>query len=77
MGVRCPEFAFNIGVTINESRSYTLTSAILKFDVICDVAMTSAPNVLTTELRDFLSNQCNDNVLFFDFYLSHVLDKGM
>ena len=44
-----PAFDFNVGVTINGSRSYTLTSALLKFDVICDVAMTSAPNVLTAE----------------------------
>ena len=32
----------------------TLTSAILKFDVVCDVALMSTQNVLTTELRDLL-----------------------
>ena len=48
-----PAFDFN-GVTINQLRSYMLVSAILKFDVICDVAMTSIPNVLRTELHDFL-----------------------
>ena len=42
--------------TINELRSYTLTSAILKVDVICDVAKTSAPKALTTVLRDTCCN---------------------
>ena len=32
-----PAFDFNVGVTINESRSYTLTYAILKVDVVCDL----------------------------------------
>ena len=41
-------FYFNVGVPINESRSYMLTSAILTFDVVCDIAMTSTPNVLMT-----------------------------
>ena len=45
-----PAFDFNVGVAINESRSYTLTSTILKVEVVCDVAMRSTPNVLTTEL---------------------------
>ena len=40
-----PSFDFNIGVALNELRSYTLTSAILKVDVLCDVKMTSIPNV--------------------------------
>ena len=40
----------NVGVAINESCSYTLTSAILKVDVLCE-AMTSTRKVLTTELR--------------------------
>ena len=40
-----PAFDFNVGVDRSESRSYTLTSAILKFDVVCDVAMTSTPDV--------------------------------
>ena len=48
-----PAFDFNVEVTINESRYYTLTSDLLKVDVICDVAMTNS-NSLTTELRDLL-----------------------
>ena len=32
-----------------------LTSAILEADVVCDVAMTVTPNILTTELCDLLS----------------------
>ena len=38
----------NERVAINESRSYTLMSAIFKVDVVCDVAMTSTPKVLMT-----------------------------
>ena len=73
-----PAFDFNVGVDINESHSYTLTSAILKVDIVCDVAMTSSPNVLTTELRDVLYNQCIDNTCCYSFfYLSHGSDKGM
>ena len=45
-----PAFDFNVGVAINKSLSYTLTSAILKVDV----ALTSSPNVLMTELCDLL-----------------------
>ena len=41
-------FWFLVGVAINEPRSYTLTSAILKVDIICDVTMTSPHNVLIT-----------------------------
>ena len=66
-----PAFDFNIGGDINESRSYTLTSAILKFDVVWDVAMTSTPNVLTTQLRDLLYNQCIDNTCCYSF-LAHL-----
>ena len=55
-----PAFDFNVGVAINESCSYTLTSTILKTDVVCDVAMTSTRNVITTESCDFLYNQCID-----------------
>ena len=36
-----PAFDFNIGVAINEWRSYMLTTAILRVDVLCDVTMTS------------------------------------
>ena len=56
-----PVFDFNVEVTINKSLSYYLTSATLKVDVVCDVTMTSTPNVLTTELHDLLYNQCIDN----------------
>ena len=73
-----PAFDFNVGGDINESRSYTLTSAILKFDVVCDVAMSSTPNVLTTLLRDLLYNKCIDNTCCHSFfYISHGSDKGM
>ena len=51
-----PAFDFKVEVAFNESNFYTLTSAILK----SEVAMTSAPNVLTTELRDVLYNRCID-----------------
>ena len=54
-------FDFNVEVAINESHSYILTSATLKVDVVCDVAMMSAANVLTTELRGLLYNHCIDN----------------
>ena len=43
-----PAFYFKVEVTFNESGYNTLTSAILKVDVVCDVAMTSTSNVLTT-----------------------------
>ena len=66
-----PAFEFNVGVAINESHSYTLTSAIFKVDVICDVAMMSFSNVLTTELRDLLYNQCIDNTCCYSF-LAHL-----
>ena len=72
-----PAFDFNVGVAINESCFFTLTSAILKVDVFCDVAMTSTPNVLTTELRDLLYNQCILTCCYSSFYLSHGSDKGM
>ena len=57
-------FDFNVGVAINESHSYTMTSAILKVDVVCDVT----PHVLATELRDLLYNQCIDNT-YFSFFI--------
>ena len=65
---RSSAFDFNVGVAINESPSYTLTSTILKFDV-CDVAMTSTPNVLTTELRDLLYNQYIGNTCFYSLFI--------
>ena len=64
-----PAFDFNIGVAINESHSYTLTSVILKIDVVCDVAITSTPNVLTIELRDLLYNHCIDNTCCYSFFI--------
>ena len=45
-----PAFDFTVGCPDNESRSYTLSSVILKVDVV----MTSTTNVLTTQLRDLL-----------------------
>ena len=69
---------FNVGGAINESHYYTLMYAILKADVICDVAMTSTPSILTTELCDLLYNQCIDNTCCcLVFYLSHGWDKDM
>ena len=49
--------------------SYTLTSAILKGDVVCDVIMTSTPNVLTTDLRDLVYNHCIDNTCCYSFFI--------
>ena len=40
---------------------------ILKVDVICDVALTSTSNVLMTEIRDVLYNQCIDNIVICFF----------
>ena len=64
-----PAFELNEGVAINESHSYTLPSAILKADVVCDVALMSNPNMLTTELRDLLYNQCIDNMCCYSFFI--------
>ena len=58
-----PALDFYIKIAINESLSFTMTSAILKVDVVCDVTMMPTPNVLMTELRDLLYNQCIDNIL--------------
>ena len=77
-------FWFRLGLcirslfAINESCSYTLTSAILKIDVVCDVAMTSTSDILTTEVRDLLYNQyiLTTRVVIL-FYLSHGSGKGM
>ena len=44
-------------------------SVILKVDVVSDVAMTSTSNVLTTELRDLLYNQCIDNTCCYSFFI--------
>ena len=62
-------FDFNVGVPINESCSYMLTSAILKFDVVCVVAMKSTTNVLTTKLRDLLYNQCIGSTCWFSIFI--------
>ena len=72
-----PAFDFDVGVTIKESRSYTLTSAILKVNLVCDVAKMSTRNVLTTELCDLLYNHCINNTCCYSFYLSHGSDKEM
>ena len=56
-----------MGVAINESCSYTLTSA--KVDVVCDVAMTSTSDVLTPELRDLLHNQSIDNMCCYLIFI--------
>ena len=47
----------------------TLTSAILKVDVVFDVAMMSTPNVLTIKIRDLLYNQCIDNACCYSFFI--------
>ena len=60
-----PAFDCNVAFDINESRSYTMK--VLKVDVVCEVAMTSTPNVLTPELRDLLHNQ--KHVLLFVFFI--------
>ena len=48
-----PMFDFNVGVAINESCSLTLTSAILKVDVVCDL----------------LYNQCIKNMCCYSFFI--------
>ena len=50
---------------MNECFSYTLTITTLKIDV----AMTSTPNVLTTELYDLLHNQHIDNTCRYSFFI--------
>ena len=40
----------------------------MKFDV-CHVAMIPTPNVLTTELCDFLYNQCTVNMCCYLFFI--------
>ena len=46
--VWCPAYDFNGGVAFNESRSNTLTSAILNVGVVCDVSLMLTPNVRIT-----------------------------
>ena len=53
---------------INESRWFCREAVLLKGDV-CDVAMTSTQNVLKTELRDCLYNQCIDNTCCYSFFI--------
>ena len=43
-----PTFDLNVGVANNKSISYTLTSAMLKVDVVCYITMTSTSNRYTT-----------------------------
>ena len=64
-----PTVDFNAEVAINEWSSYTLMSAILKTDVVCDVPITSIPNILMTELHDLLYNQCIDNICCFSLFI--------
>ena len=61
-----PAFDFNAGFTIN----FMVTSTILKIDVECDVTMTSTSNILTTELRDLLYNQCIDNTCCYSIFIN-------
>ena len=63
---------FNIAVAIKDSHSYTLTSAILKVDVVWDVAIMSTPIVLTPELRDLLHNQCIDSTCCYSLSIPQV-----
>ena len=58
-------FDFNVGVAINELRSYMLTSALLKIDV----TMTSTPTILMTELPGLLYNQCIDDMCCYSFFI--------
>ena len=67
-----PAFEFNVGVTISKSSSYMLASDILKVDVVCDVAMTSTPDILT-ELCDLLNHQCIDKTCCYSFFISPTL----
>ena len=64
-----PAFDFYVEVAINYSRFYTLMCAISKFDVVCDIAMTSSPNDLTTELPDLLYNRCIGNTCSYSFVI--------
>ena len=73
-----PAFDFNVGVPINEACCFTLTSAILKVDVICDVAMMSTPNIWTTWVKwPPIQPMHWPHGLLFVFYPSHWLDKGI
>ena len=64
-----PAFGFNIGVAINESRSNMLMSTVLKADFVCDVVMTSTPNVFMTALRDLLYNQCMKDMCCYCLFI--------
>ena len=57
-----------LGVTIDDSHSCMLTSAILEVDVKCDVTMTSVSSILETDLRD-LYNQCIDSLCCYLFFI--------
>ena len=62
-------FDFKAGFAINASQFYMLTSAILNIDVEYGVTMTSTPNILTTELRDLLYNQCVDHTYYYSIFI--------
>ena len=49
--------------------SCSYTSAILKVDAVCDVTVTSTPNVLTKDLCDLLYNQCINNTYSYSFFI--------
>ena len=70
-----PAFDLNVGVAMNESRSFALTSTKLKMDVVCGVAMTST-NILTTGLRDRLYDQYIDNTCCYSFFFLYVPRVG-
>ena len=64
-----PAFDFSIGVAINESRWRPPYWKLTSYVTLCDVVMMSTPNVLATELRDFLYNQCIDNACCYSLFI--------
>ena len=58
-----PAFDFNVEVEYNESDSYTLTSAILQVDAVCDVATTLLPKVLTTDVTSYTASELTTRVV--------------
>ena len=67
-------FDFNVGVAINESHSYKLTSAILKVDVVCDVTMTG--QIVVCKIRfDSTGKNRGKPCLVCKKYLNNALKK--
>ena len=63
---RSTVFDFNIGVAKNESCCFTLTSTILKVDVVCDVTRRHNDvncNILATSYRQIYGTSYTTNVL--------------